>query len=130
MAIVTWVLSFLSGPFINGLLDAYKSKLAAENSTDQHAVDLAVADLQAQIEARKQAVILASTPGGIIQELFGLVCFGFFAKVVVYDSMLGWGSTPVIKGDMGTVFMLVVGFYFGAPIVSNAVNRVTGRLMK
>lgn len=129
-AILTWAASIFTGPVLNGLLDAYRAKLASTNSTDQKAVDLAVADLQAQIEARKQAVILASTPGGIIQEVFGLIAAAFFAKVVVYDKMLGWGSTDPIVGDMGTVYMMVVGFYFGAPIVSNAVNRLTGRFAK
>lgn len=126
-AILTWLASLLTGPVISGLTDAYKAKLASVNSTDQKAVDLALADLNAQIEARKISASLAGTRLGVVQELFGLVTFGFFSKVVVYDKMLGWGSTDPITGDMGTVFMLVISFYFGGPIVSGVVNRVTSR---
>lgn len=126
-AIFTWLASVLSGPVVNGLLDAYKAKLASVNSTDQKAVDLAVADLNAQIEGRRLAASLAGTPLGLIQRAFGWVAFSFFAKAVVWDSMLGWGSTPDLVGSTATVYTMVVGLYFGAPIVSGAVNRVVGR---
>lgn len=130
MAVFTWLASLLTGPVITGLTDAYKAKLAAVNSTDQKAVDLAVADLNAQIEARRDAAALASTPLGIIQEAFGWVAFAYFAKIIVWDKMLEWGSTDPIKGDMASVYTVVISLYFGGPIVSGVVNRVVARFGK
>jgi hypothetical protein len=127
---MTWLLSFLSGPIISGLLDAYRAKLASVNTTDQHAVDLAVADLQAQIEERKGARALASTQLGIVQEFFGWISLAYYAKVIVWDKLLELGSTDPIKGDMSTVYMLIITFYFGAPIINNTVSRVLTRFGK
>jgi hypothetical protein len=125
--LLTWLSSLLTGPVVNGLLNAYKAKLAAVNSTDQHAVDLAVADLQAQIAARQQAVALANTKLGWVQEGFGWIALSYFAKIVVYDKMLSLGSTDPLQGDSATVYMMVVSFYLGGQIVSGVVTRIVGR---
>ena len=57
----TWFASLLGGPVVNGLINAYKAKLAAANTQDRTAADLAAKEIEAEIEARKQAsaIILA-----------------------------------------------------------------------
>ncbi len=47
-----WLISLLTGPIINGLLDGYKAKLAATNTEDKLAVELAVADINAERDRR------------------------------------------------------------------------------
>lgn len=125
--LLTWLSSLLTAPVINGLLGAYKAKLAAVNSTDQHAVDLAVADLQAQIAARQQATSLADTKLGWVTEGFGLVALIFFGKVVLWDVVLGLGTTDELRGDIHTTYTMVVSFYLGGKIASGVVNQVVRR---
>lgn len=128
----TAILSFFGGPVISGLIDAYKAKLAAVNSADEHAIDLAKADLLAQIEARKDAASLAGSKwGGPIQAGFGLVILIYYGKCILWDMVLGLGSTPPIKdANLMTWSQLIISFYFGGTIVSNVVNVVARRFGK
>jgi len=113
-----WLASLFSGPIINGLLDAYRAKLDASNSQDAHAVDLAKAALQAEIEARKEGRILAiaeqerwwtALPRSLVQWSFAI----FVAKCVLWDTVLGLGITEPLGGDIATWGNLVMGLWFG-----------------
>lgn len=131
-SIISGVLSFLGGPLLANLVAAYKAKLESVNSTDQKALDLAVADLNAQIEARKQASILGAGNrlAGFIQALFGLIGVSFVGKCVVWDTMLGLGSTPALHGDVATYMTLTISFFMGGQIISGVVNTVARRFGK
>lgn len=112
------LLSFLGGPVIKGLVDGYKAKLEAMNTQDAQAVDLAKAELLADIEARKAAnqIILAEQGRwytAIIRPLFALPFIIFAWKVAVYDKVLGWGTTDPLDPNMWSVFLAVVWAYFG-----------------
>lgn len=125
------ILSFLGGPVINGLIGAYRAKLEAVNTADTHAIDLAKADMLAQIEARKQAVILAGNPwAGRLQVCFGLVPLLYEGKIVIWDTMLGLGSTPAVHGDVAVWMSLSISFFMGGTIVSGVVNTVARRFGK
>jgi len=50
-----WLLSVLSAPVFNTIVEAYKAKLAAANTQDKLAVDLAVKEIEGEIAARAQA---------------------------------------------------------------------------
>lgn len=54
----TWLASLLGGPIITGLINAYKAKLDAANTKDRIAADLAAKEIEAEIEARKQASVV------------------------------------------------------------------------
>jgi uncharacterized protein Smg (DUF494 family) len=131
LALLAPLLSFFGGPVISGLIDAYKAKLAAVNSQDQHAVDLAVADLNAQIEARKEASILAGNKlAGFVQFMFAMPIIIYEFKVIVYDKVLALGSTDPINGTIGQWASLIISFYFGGQIVSGVVTTVARRFGK
>src|SRR5207253_9131271 len=53
-----WLASFLTAPLSQGALDAYKAKLSAANAEDKIAADLAVKEIEAEIEARRQAATI------------------------------------------------------------------------
>lgn len=127
----TAILSFLGGPLINGAINAYKAKLESTNTTDAHAADLAKADLLAQIEARKQATILAGSPwGSRIQAAFGAIVLLYVGKVVIWDTMLGLGSTPAVRGDVATWMSLIISFFMGGQVVSSAVATIASRFKR
>lgn len=49
---LAWIGSLIGGPVVNGLISAYKAKLAAGNDRDRMAVDLAKTDIEAEIARR------------------------------------------------------------------------------
>ena len=122
---MAWLLSFLSGPLLTSLVNAYKAKLDAGNTRDAKAVDLAVAEISADIAARSAAKEIIIAEQGhwytaIIRPLFALPFVIFAWKVVVYDKVLGWGVTDAIDPNMWSVFLAVVGSYFGL----SAIDRI------
>lgn len=122
---MAWLLSFLSGPLLNSLVNAYKAKLDAGNTRDAKAVDLAVAEIGADIAARAAAKEIIIAEQGhwytaIIRPLFALPFVIFAWKVVVFDKVLGWGVTDAIDPNMWSVFLAVVGSYFGL----SAIDRI------
>ena len=126
------LLSFLGGPVVSGLVASYKAKLDSVNSQDAHAIDLAKADLLAQIEARKEATILAGNKmASLIQFLCGLIIVIYFGKCLVWDKVLGWGETdPIRDQNLATWSNLIITFYFGGNIVSGVVSVVARRFAK
>lgn len=48
-----WIANLVGGPIVRGLLNAYKAKLAATNTRDKYATDLAIKDIEARIERTK-----------------------------------------------------------------------------
>lgn len=131
LALLAPLLSFLGGPLVNGLVNAYKAKLAASNTTDIQALELAKADLQAQIQAREEAVALAGGRlSSLVQTLFALPIIIYEFKVIVWDKVLGLGSTDPLTGAVGTWAGLIIGFYFGGKVVTGVVNVVAKRFSK
>ena len=58
----TWLASFLGGPVVNGLINAYKAKLEAANTEGAQGADLAAKAIAAEIEARARARRRSSSP--------------------------------------------------------------------
>lgn len=120
------ILSFFGGPFISGLLDAYKARLAATNTTDRIAVDLLKQEVLADIAARAEGTKLLIAEQGrwftaVIRPLFAVPFIVFEFKVIIWDKVLGWGVTDKIDPMMWGVFQTIIISYFG----STAVERVT-----
>lgn len=117
-----WLLSLLTGPVLNAItgpvLEAYKARLSATNTQDKLAVDLAIQEISAEIESRRvaQSIIIAeqghwwtAAPRAIVQWSFAL----FVAKCVVYDNMLGLGTTDRLGGDIASWAGMVMVMWFG-----------------
>ena len=93
-----WLLSVLSAPVFNTIVEAYKAKLAAANTQDKLAVDLAIKEIEAEIAARAQAsAIIVAEQGrwwtSMIRPLAALPVVIYIWKVIVYDKVLGLGTT-------------------------------------
>jgi len=114
----TWLASLIGGPVITGLINAYKAKLDAANIQDRIAADLAAKEIEAEIEARKQASAIIIVEQGrwytaIIRPLLALPIIIYLWKVIVWDKVLGLGSTDPIIGMIadwtGTILAAYVG---------------------
>lgn len=115
------ILSFLSGPLLGKLVEAYKLKLQAKTQSDTLAVDLAAKEIAGEIAARQtETALIVSEQGrwytACIRPLFALPFIIFAWKVIVWDKVMGsWtgGHTDPLDQNMWSVFLAVVTAYFG-----------------
>lgn len=122
-----WLLSLLGGPVVGLLLDGYKAKLAAGNTQDKLAVDLAMKEIEADIAARAEATKVIALENGHWWMWLPRWCVqasssAFFCKCVVWDTMLGWGTTPALGGDIKNTYLLVMAMWFGSHVVSKVTS--------
>jgi hypothetical protein len=113
-----WLAQFLTAPIIGGFIEAYKAKLAADNTQDRTAADLAAKAIAAEIEAYKSAnaVIIAEQGRwytAMIRPLLALPVIIYLWKVIVWDKVLGLGTTDAIGGDVGIWAGTIVTTYVG-----------------
>jgi hypothetical protein len=110
------IISFLGGPVIKGLIDAYQAKLKAGNVESKIAADLAADEIAAQTAETNAITQLKIAEIGHWYEpekLFAYSLWFYFTKVFIYDAALGLGSTDAVRGDVATWGGLVIAFYFG-----------------
>jgi hypothetical protein len=132
------ILSFLSGPLLGSLVKAYQAKLAAGNTTEKIAADLAAKDLDIQKrEAEVNASVLVAEQGNWItrwvRPVFALPFVLFTWKIVVWDKILGsWthGSTDPLDPNMWGIYMTVVVAYFGGRSLEKVATKISDAITK
>ncbi len=115
LALWTAVMSFIGGPVIKGLVDAYNAKLKAGNTSEKIAADLAASELitqRTEIQAQSQLKVAEIGHPLEPEKLAFYIVLVFFAKCVIWDTVLGLGTTPALKGDVSVWAGMVMGFYF------------------
>ncbi|MGM4987433.1 hypothetical protein [Tardiphaga sp. 841_E9_N1_2] len=121
------IISFLGGPVIKGLIDAYNAKLKAGNVESRIAADLAAGEIAAQT-AETQAItqyrIASLGYWWEPEKIMGYTVAFYFAKLLIYDKCLGWGTTDPLIGWSGTVATAVVSFYFGKRTFENVARII------
>jgi hypothetical protein len=113
-----WLATLIGGPMVNGLISAYKAKLDAANTKDRIAADLAAKEIEAEIEARRQATAILIAEQGrwytaIIRPLLAFPIVIYLWKVIVWDKVLGLGSTDPITGMVADWAGIIVTAYVG-----------------
>jgi hypothetical protein len=109
------VLSFLGGPVIKGLIGAYQAKLKAGNVESKIAADLAATEIAAQVNESKTVMQYRIAEIGHWYEpdkLIGYSVAIYFCKLLVFDKVLGLGTTDPLAGFASVTSNLVVSFYF------------------
>lgn len=115
---LSWLASFLSGPIVNGLIGAYKARLEAGNTSERIAADLAARELMVEQREREVATQVVIAEQGrwytaLPRPLFAAAFIIYVWKVVVWDKVLGLGSTDALSGDVAQWAMIVLTAYFG-----------------
>ena len=121
------IISFLGGPIIKGLIEAYQAKLKAGNVESKIAADLAATEIAAQTaEAQQQANLKIAEIGHPWEpeKLAFYITLAFYAKCVVWDKMLAMGSTDPLAGDISTWAGMIMGFYFGKRTFENVARII------
>jgi len=109
------ILSFLGGPVIKALIDAYQIKLKASNADSKIAADLAASEIAAQtaeMQAVTQYRIAEIGHWYEPDKLMGYFVALYFGKLLVWDKVLGLGTTDPLAGFASITSNLVVSFYF------------------
>lgn len=115
-----WALlaKLISGPIISGAIEAYKAKLQAGSNQDNLAADLAGKDLELQAKERELNVKQnisdegrwwTAAPRAIVCWSFAI----FVAKVIIWDKVLGWGTTDPLSGMLAQWGGTVMVMWFG-----------------
>lgn len=109
------ILSFLGGPVIKGLIDAYQAKLKAGNVESKIAADLAAGEIAAQVAETNSIMQYRIAEIGHWYEpdkLIGYSVAIYFCKLLVWDKVFGLGTTDPLAGFASVTSNLVVSFYF------------------
>lgn len=86
------IMSFIGGPVIKGLIDAYNSYLTAQTKDEKIAADLAgkeIAAQQIEIQAQTQLKIAEIGHPFEVEKLFAYVTLVYYAKLMLWDKVLG-----------------------------------------
>lgn len=121
------ILSFLGGPVIKGLIEAYQAKLKAGNVESKIAADLAAGEIAAQTaEIQAQAQLKRDEIGHPWEpeKLAFYVTLVFYAKCVIWDKVIGIGTTDPLAGDVSTWAGMIMGFYFGKRTFENVARII------
>jgi hypothetical protein len=117
-AVLSWLGNLLGGPFAKAALDAYRARLSAENTSEKIAADLASREMAVEQRERELATELSIAEQGrwytaLPRPLFSFAFIIYVWKVVVWDKVLGLGSTAPLSGDVSQWAMIVMTAYFG-----------------
>ena len=109
------ILGFLGGPVVRALIEAYSAKLKAGNVDSKIAADLAASEISSQTAETNAVMRYRIAEIGHWYEpdkLMGYCVALYFAKLLVWDKVLGFGSTDALAGFAAITANLVVSFYF------------------
>lgn len=112
--VIGTILSWLTGGGIAAigkqLNKAYELKLNAKNDAERIEADKQIAQLEA-----RQAVLIAEQGSWMtrwIRPALAMPFAIFIWKVVVWDTVLGWGTTPHLSENMYWVMGAIISAYF------------------
>jgi hypothetical protein len=123
----------LTGPVVQGAVDAYKSKLAAGNTHEKLAADLAGRELALEQRERELAVQQniadegrwwTAAPRAVVQWSLAI----YVAKVVIWDNVLGLGTTPDVKSVLiAGAFNAIIVMWFGGRTAEKVARIIGGK---
>lgn len=129
----TILANLIGGPLVNGLINAYKAKLEAGNTTERIAADLAQRELAVQereVAAQNQLKIAQIGHPWEPEKLFAYVLLAYFAKCILFDKVIGsfFGkdifSTDPITGDLLGWAGMIMLFLFGKRGIENVARII------
>lgn len=128
MAILTTILGWLTkegiGAITTSIADAYVAARNAETEQERIHAEQRVRTLEA-----RRDVMIAEAPNRLntwVRAGFALPFMIYYAKLVLWDKVLGLGVTDALSADLKDISKAVIGFYFlaeGAIAVTRILKR-------
>lgn len=106
--------NLLGGPIVTGLINAYKAKLDAGNTSDKIAADLAARELAVEQREKELAsqIVVSEEGRWWTAAPRALVCY--LAVFYIADKEFGWGLTHIVDGSAVAVwFGWLMAMWFG-----------------
>ena len=130
-AVLGWLGNLLGGPFAKAAVDAYRARLAAGNTSEKVTADLAARELAVEQRERELATQVVIAEEGrwytaLPRPLFAFAFIIYVWKVVVWDKVLGLGTTDALSGDVAQWALIVLTAYFGGRSIEK-VARILAR---
>ncbi len=132
MSIFSAILDFFGGKVIgevkDGLLRAQQQYLTAE--TDRAKLD--AEQNMKYWQGRMDLAIAASNNDKwwSPRSVMGLSVALYIAKIIVWDTVLGWGVTQYPGTQVTFIVMTVVGFYFASKSAENIASILSNRIAR
>lgn len=117
--------SLIGGPIVNALVSGYKAKLSAQGQHDSLKAEIAQRELSIQkVEAKATAKLKKAELGYWYEpdKLMGYTVAVYFAKIVIWDKVLAYGTTDPLAGWAATTAGLIVSYYFAKRGIENVVR--------
>ncbi len=127
LAFLAPLLNSVFGQAFSAFVDGYKAKLAAENTSESIAADLAARELavqQAEIQAQNQLKIAEIGHWYEPDKLFSYVLLVFFADALIWDNILGYGEYHPLTGDLLQWSGMIMMFLFGKRGIENVARII------
>ncbi|SRR5258708_28083831 len=121
------ILNSVFGQAFGSLVEGYKAKLAAGNTADKIAADLASRELaiqQAEVQAQAQLKIAEIGHWYEPDKLFEYVLLVFFADALIWDNILGYGEYHPLTGDLLQWSGMIMMFLFGKRGIENVARII------
>jgi hypothetical protein len=117
-----WIGDIIVGPVLDKAVDGYKAKLAAGNDKDRIAAELGGRELalqQREAELQTQLRIAQVGKWWEPEKIMGYAVAVYVCKILIWDKVLGLGSTDPLIGWIEVTANLIVGAYFGKRTFEN-----------
>lgn len=121
------LIKLIGGPVISGLIAAYQDKLKADTADTKIAAELAATEIAAEskeAELHNQLKIAEIGHAWEPERIAVYIVLAHLAKCVVWDTMLGLGTTPALRGDVASWEGLIMSFYFGKRTFENVARII------
>lgn len=110
------ILNFFGGPVIAGVVQAHKDSLAAGNTTERIAADLAGRELvvqQREEEVQSQLKIAEIGHFWEPDKLFEYTLWLYFSFALIWCNMLHYAEYQPLEGDLAKWAAMIMLFLFG-----------------
>lgn len=126
-AFASLLFQFLGGPVAKAMIQAYQAHLTAATSDKQTAATLAAQQIAAEtadVQAVTQLKIAQIGHPFEVEKLFAYVTLFYYAKLLIWDKVLGLGTTDPLTGWVLWAANLVIGFYFTKRTAENVTTII------
>ncbi len=126
------IMSFLGGPVVKGLIQAYQLHLNATTTDKQTAADLAGKEIAAQmVEMQGITQLKIAEIGHPLEpeKLAMYITLIFYGKVMLWDKVFAYwtgGTTDQVNGAAAVWAGLIMSFYFGKRGAENVAQIIKG----
>ena len=117
-----WLTGGLVKEFTGPLERAYAAKLNAESEPARLEHERQIKFFEGQITLAAAAA--EHDKWWAPRSLMGWIAVAYVAKLVLWDTVLGWGVTPDPGPQVTGIVMMVIGFYFGSKAATDVAARL------